>query len=157
MAAKSAATKEYDDIPGTFVFDAERSRQGYHLNMFCMSLMKAENRKSFKADEAKYLDQFPLTPDQREAILKRQYNRMLELGGNIYFTAKLGATDGHPFQHLAALMTGSTQQDYADLMLRGGRSVEGNRSRSGQFEKAKSGAGSGAKPKTVSKGKKRRG
>src|SRR5215216_6718374 len=146
---------DYDDIPGTFVFDAERSRQGYHLNMFCMSLMKEENRKAFKANEAAYLDKFQLTPEQREAILKRQYNRMLELGGNIYFTAKLGATDGHPFQHLAALMTGSTQQDYADLMLRGGRSVEGNRSRSGQFEPKK--AKSGAKSRTASKGKQRRG
>jgi len=159
--AKQKNEKDYDDIPGTYVFDAERSRQGYHLNMFCMSLMKAENRKAFKADEAKYLDQFPLTPDQREAILKRQYNRMLELGGNIYFTAKLGATDGHPFQHLAALMTGSTQQDYADLMLRGGRSVEGNRSRSGKFEKSKTSKTSKtskpSKPKAASKGKKRRG
>jgi protocatechuate 4,5-dioxygenase, alpha chain len=149
--AKQKIEKDYDDIPGTYVFDADRSREGYHLNMFCMSLMKAENRKAFKADEAKYLDQFPLTPAQREAVLKRQYNRMLELGGNIYFTAKLGATDGHPFQHLAALMTGSTQQDYADLMLRGGRSVEGNRSRSGKLEKKT------AKPKSASKGKKRRG
>src|SRR4051795_3950088 len=131
MAAKKAAEKDYDDIPGTYVFDADRSRQGYHLNMFCMSLMKAENRKAFKADEAKYLDQFRLTPEQREAILKRQYNRMLELGGNIYFTAKLGATDGHSFQHLAAVMTGNTQQAYADMMLHGGRSVENNRSRSG--------------------------
>src|SRR4051794_30493876 len=150
---------DYDDIPGTFVFDAERSRQGYNLNMFCMSLMKEENRKAFKANEAAYLDKFRLTPEQREAILKRQYNRMLELGGNIYFTAKLGATDGHSFQHLAALMTGSTQQDYADLMLRGGRSVEGNRSKSGQFEPktTKSGAKSGVKPKTASKGNKRRG
>ena len=93
-AAKEQATqKDYDDIPGTFVFDADRSRQGYHLNMFCMSLMKAENRKAFKANEADYLDRFPLTPEQREAILERNYNRMLELGGNIYFTAKLGATD----------------------------------------------------------------
>ena len=156
--AKQKNEKDYDDIPGTYVFDAERSRQGYHLNMFCMSLMKAENRKAFKADEAKYLDQFPLTPDQREAILKRQYNRMLELGGNIYFTAKLGATDGHPFQHLAALMTGSTQQDYADLMLRGGRTVEGNRSKSGKFEKSKSSQPNKAsKPKAASKGKKSRG
>ena len=127
--AKQKNEKDYDDIPGTYVFDADRSRQGYHLNMFCMSLMKAENRKAFKANEAEYLDRFPLTPQQRQAILERNYNRMLELGGNIYFTAKLGATDGHPFQHLAALMTGSTQQDYADLMLRGGRSVEGNRSK----------------------------
>jgi protocatechuate 4,5-dioxygenase, alpha chain len=132
-AAKGAdAEKEYDDIPGTFVFDADRSREGYHLNMFCMSLMKAENRKAFKANEANYLKRFPMTPEQRDAILKRDYNRMLELGGNIYFTAKLGATDGHSFQHMAAVMTGSTQEDYAKMMLAGGRSVEGNRSKSGR-------------------------
>ena len=134
--------QDYDDIPGTFVFDAERSRQGYGINMFCMSLMKAENREAFKANEAKYLgDRFPqLTQAQREAILKRQYNRMLELGGNIYFTAKLGATDGHSFQHLAALMTGMTQEDYAAMMLAGGRPVEGNRSKSGKDKRRKSGA-----------------
>jgi protocatechuate 4,5-dioxygenase, alpha chain len=131
-AKASASEKEYNDIPGTFVFDADRSRQGYHLNMFCMSLMKAENRKAFKENEASYLDRFALTPQQREAILKRDYNRMLELGGNIYFTAKLGATDGHSFQHMAAEMTGSTQEDYAKMMLAGGRSVEGNRSKSGR-------------------------
>ena len=148
------AQHDYDDIPGTFVFDAERSRQGYHINMFCMSLMKAENRKAFKENEEKYLDRFPLTPAQREAILKRDYNRMLELGGNIYFTAKLGATDGHSFQHLAAEMTGSTQQDYAAMMLSGGRSVEGNRSKSGA---AKRKAPSKAKSKARSKGSKRRG
>jgi protocatechuate 4,5-dioxygenase, alpha chain len=137
MPMTAAKEKEYDDIPGTFVFDADRSRQGYHLNMFCMSLMKEENRKAFKANEAEYLNRFPLTPQQREAILKRQYNRMLELGGNIYFTAKLGATDGHSFQHMAAVMTGSTQEDYAKMMLAGGRSVEGNRSRSGLETRAK--------------------
>ena len=165
--AKQKHAKDYDDIPGTYVFDADRSREGYHLNMFCMSLMKAENRKAFKDDESGYIDKnFPqLTSEQKEAILKRQYNRMLELGGNIYFTAKLGATDGHPFQHLAAVMTGSTQQDYANLMLRGGRSVEGNRSRSGKYAKAGSSIvkaakntakpKSKAKPKARSKGKKR--
>jgi protocatechuate 4,5-dioxygenase alpha chain len=132
------AQHDYDDIPGTFVFDAERSRQGYGINMFCMSLMKDENRKAFKANEAEYLKKFNLTPAQTDAILKRDYNRMLELGGNIYFTAKLGATDGHSFQHLAALMTGSSQQEYAAMMLAGGRSVEGNRSRSGKDKPAKS-------------------
>jgi protocatechuate 4,5-dioxygenase alpha chain len=124
--------RDYDDIPGTFVFDAERSRQGFGINMFCMSLLKDENRKAFKANEAEYLKKFNLTPEQTDAVLKRDYNRMLELGGNIYFTAKLGATDGHSFQHLAAVMTGSTQQDYAGMMLGGGRSVEGNRSRTGK-------------------------
>lgn len=126
---------DYDDIPGTYVFDQERSRQGYGINMFCMSLMAEENRKAFKADEAQYLKRFELTPEQTEAILKRDYNRMLELGGNIYFTAKLGATDGHSFRYLAAEMTGSTQDDYADMMLAGGRPVDGNRSRSGKFER----------------------
>lgn len=121
--------QDYDDIPGTFVFDAERSRQGYGINMFCMSLMKDENRKAFRANEAQYLKRFPLTPEQAEAILKRDYNRMLELGGNIYYTAKLGATDGHSFQHLAAVMTGMSQEDYAAMMLAGGRKVDGNRSK----------------------------
>ena len=123
---------DYDDIPGTFVFDAERSRQGFGINMFCMSLMKEDNRKAFKANEAEYLKTFKLTPDQTEAVLKRDYNRMLELGGNIYFTAKLGAADGHSFQHLAAVMTGNSQDDYAKMMLGGGRNVEGNRSRTGK-------------------------
>jgi protocatechuate 4,5-dioxygenase alpha chain len=124
-------SQPYDDIPGTQVFDAQASREGYWLNMFCMSLMQDANRKAFKADEAKYLDQrFPLvSPEQREAILKRQWNRMLELGGNIYYTSKLGATDGLSFQNLAALMTGSTQEQYAAMMLAGGRSPEGNRSK----------------------------
>jgi len=140
--------QDYDDIPGTFVFDAERSREGYGINMFCMSLMKEANRKAFKADEPEYLKRFPLTAEQREAILERDYNRMLELGGNIYFTAKLGATDGHSFQHLAAVMTGATQEDYAKMMLAGGRSVEGNRSKSGRDK---------PKAKTRSKARSRRG
>src|ERR1700674_610256 len=149
------AQHDYDDIPGTFVFDAERSRQGYGINMFCMSLMKDENRKAFKANEPEYLKKFNLTPEQIEAILKREYNRMLELGGNIYFTAKLGATDGHSFQHMAAVMTDSTQEDYAKMMLAGGRSVEGNRSKSGLDVRKKpaprkAAAKSSAKPGTKS-------
>jgi protocatechuate 4,5-dioxygenase alpha chain len=150
---------EYDDIPGTFVFDQERSRQGYGINMFCMSLMKDENRKAFKANEAEYLKKFNLTPEQTEAVLKRDYNRMLELGGNIYFTAKLGATDGHSFRHLAAVMTGSSQEDYADMMLAGGRSIEGNRSRSGRAPPsllaaaARKSAKAKAKPKAKIKSK----
>src|SRR5438045_2261784 len=137
-AERDKAGRDYDDIPGTIVFDAERSRQGYGINMFCMSLMKDDNRKAFKADERAYLKKFPLSPAQTDAILKRDYNRMLELGGNIYFTAKLGATDGHSFRHLAAVMTGSTQDDYAKMMLAGGRSVEGNRSKSGKKTAKKS-------------------
>jgi protocatechuate 4,5-dioxygenase, alpha chain len=150
MTPMPRAQHDYDDIPGTFVFDAERSRQGYGINMFCMSLMKDENRKAFKANEAEYLKKFPLTPEQATAILNREYNRLLELGGNIYFTAKLGATDGHSFRHLAATMTGASQEDYAKMMLGGGRSVEGNRSKSGRDKPApKSAKPKSAKPKAV--------
>src|SRR5689334_22248267 len=121
---------EYDDIPGTIVFDAEQSRQGYHLNMFCMSLMKAENRAAFKANEAEYLKKFPMTEAQRDAVLKRDWNEMIRLGGNIYFTGKLGATDGLSFQQLAAKMSAPNLDAYVDMMMKGGRSVEGNRSKS---------------------------
>jgi protocatechuate 4,5-dioxygenase alpha chain len=120
---------DYHDIPGTIVFDAVQSRLGYHLNMFCMSLMKDENRKAFKADEAGYLNRFPLTDAQRRAILTRDWNAMLAEGGNIYFTAKIAATDGLSFQQIAAKMTGSTQEEYAAMMLAGGRSPDGNRSK----------------------------
>ncbi len=125
-----ALPKEYDDLPGTVVFDADQARKGYHLNMFCMSLMKAENRAAFKKDERAYLDNWPMTEPQKQAILKRDWNEMLRLGGNIYFTAKLAATDGLSFQQIAAMMTGKTQQEYADMMLKGGRSPDGNRSKS---------------------------
>jgi protocatechuate 4,5-dioxygenase alpha chain len=125
-----ALPKEYDDLPGTVVFDADQARKGYHLNMFCMSLMKAENRAAFKTDERAYLDHWPMTEPQKQAVLKRDWNEMLQLGGNIYFTAKLAATDGLSFQQIAAMMTGKTQADYAEMMLKGGRPPEGNRSKS---------------------------
>ena len=122
--------KEYDDLPGTTVFDADKAREGYHLNMFCMSLMKPENRASFKADERAYLDKWPMTEAQKQAVLKRDWNEMLYLGGNIYFTAKLAATDGLSFQQIAAMMTGKTQPEYAEMMIKGGRPVAGTRSKS---------------------------
>jgi protocatechuate 4,5-dioxygenase, alpha chain len=159
MARTNRTTSEprdYDDIPGTFVFDAEKSRQGYGINMFCMSLMKEANRREFKANEVVYLKKYPLTQQQTGAILKRDYNRMLELGGNIYFTAKLGATDGHSFRHLAAVMTGSTQEDYAAMMLAGGRSIEGNRSKSGK-DKSGRAVKSKSKTKPVKKSRSKRG
>lgn len=124
--------RDYDDIPGTYVFDFERSYQGYHLNMFCMSLLKAENRKEFLADEKAYLEKFPMTPEQRQTVLKRDWLGMVKLGGNIYYTSKIGATLGKSFQYIAAEMSGVTQQEYADMMLKGGRSPVGNRSIAGK-------------------------
>ena len=119
--------KDYLDVPGTTIFDAEQSRIGYWLNQMCMSLMKAENRERFKADQRKYLDEWAMTEEQKQAVLDADLNRAIALGGNIYFLAKLGATHGKSFQQMAGSMTGMTEIEYRDMMIGGGRSVEGNR------------------------------
>lgn len=120
---------ELDDIPGTTVFTPERSRKGYHLNQFCMSLMKADNRAAFKADERAYLDGWGMSEAAKIAVMERDFNGMIAEGGNIYFLAKIFATDGQSFQWAAARMTGETQENYAKMMLAGGRSPEGQRSK----------------------------
>ena len=122
-----ALIKDYKDVPGTTIFDAEQSRLGYHLNQFCMSLMKADNRARFKANERAYLDEWPMTEAQKLAVLARDLNRCIALGGNIYFLAKIGATDGRSFQQMAGSMTGMTEEEYRHMMVSGGRSAEGNR------------------------------
>ncbi len=119
--------KPYLDVPGTTIFDTEQSRIGYHLNQFCMSLMKADNRTRFKANERAYLDEWPMTEDQKQSVLARDLNRAISLGGNIYFLAKIGATDGKSFQQMAGSMTGMTEEEYRNMMVSGGRSVSGNR------------------------------
>jgi protocatechuate 4,5-dioxygenase alpha chain len=119
--------KSYLDIPGTTIFDAEQSRKGYWLNQFCMSLMTADNRARFKADERAYLDEWPMSDAQKAAVLARDLNECMRLGGNIYFLAKIGATDGKSFQQMAGSMTGMTEAEYRDMMINGGRSIDGNR------------------------------
>ena len=119
--------KPYLDVPGTTIFDAEQSRRGYHLNQFCMSLMKAANRERFKANERVYLNEWPMTEEQKQGVLTRDLNRCMTAGGNIYFLAKSGATDGKSFQQMAGSMTGMTEDEYRNMMISGGRSVEGNR------------------------------
>ena len=125
----NAYLAEFEDIPGTRVFTTRRARQGYHLNQFAMSLMKPENRERWKADERAYLDDWPLTDEQKQAVLARDYNRMLDLGGNIYFLAKIFSTDGKSFLQAVSTMTGMSVEDYSAMMIAGGRSPDGLRSK----------------------------
>jgi protocatechuate 4,5-dioxygenase alpha chain len=113
--------KPYKNVPGTTIFDADQSRKGYWLNQFCMSLMKSENRERFKKDERAYLDEWAMSEEQKQAVLSRDMNRMIALGGNIYFLAKIGATDGKSFQQMAGSMTGMSEDDYRNMMVGGGR------------------------------------
>ena len=119
---------ELEDIPGTRVYTAERARKGYWINQFAMSLMKAENRQRWLADEKAYLADWPLSEEQSRAILDRDYNRLLDLGGNIYFLAKLFSTDGLSFVQAVSTMTGMTVEEYQAMMIAGGRSPDGLRS-----------------------------
>ncbi len=112
------------------MFDADRSREGYHLNQFCISLRLQSNRDKFSADEEAYLDAYPMSSQQREAVLKRDWNLLLELGGNIYYTSKLAANDGINFQNLAGIMTGMGRDKYREMMVEGGRPIDGNRYKS---------------------------
>ena len=124
---------EFDDIPGTRVFTAQRARKGYWLNQFAMSLMKEENRTRFLADEKAYLDEWDLTDAAKKAVLARDYNAMIDEGGTIYFLSKLFSTDKKSFQFAAGSMTGMTPEEYAEMMLKGGRSPDGVRSIKGKY------------------------
>lgn len=121
------APRDYDDIPGTYVFDGEHSRKGYALNMFCMSLNKEANRDAFRADPAGYLDQWNLTPAQRRAVEDRDWLGLLALGGNIYYTFKLAIFDGLTMQDVGGAMSGTTRDEFTRMMIDGGRPAEGNR------------------------------
>jgi protocatechuate 4,5-dioxygenase alpha chain len=119
---------EFEDIPGTRVYTTKRARQGYWLNQFCMSLMKADNRERWRADEKVYLEDWKMTDEQKQAVLDRDYNRMLDLGGNIYYLAKIFSTDGLSFVQAVSTMTGMSVDEYKAMMMAGGRSPEGVRS-----------------------------
>lgn len=122
-----AIDKPYLDIPGTTVFDGDKARIGFHLNQFCMSLMKEANREAFKADERAYLDQWPMSEDQKQALLKRDFTKLIELGGNIYYLIKVASTDGLSVAAAVSTMTDLSTEDYMAMMKSGGRSPEGNR------------------------------
>jgi len=119
--------KPYADVPGTTIFDADQASRGYHLNQFCMSLMKAENRARFKADERAYLDEWPMSEEQKQAMLARDYGRLIQLGGNIYFLAKVFSTDGQTYIQAVSTMTGMSVDEYRNMMMAGGRPIAGNR------------------------------
>ena len=126
--AGAHAARDYHDVPGTYVLDGEHCRRGYALNMFCMSLNEPANRDAFRADPGGYLGGYALTPEQRRAVLERDWVQMLRLGGNIYYTFKLAAFDGLDMQQLGGMMSGVSGEEFAQMMVGGGRPIEGNRS-----------------------------
>ena len=124
---------QLEDIPGTRIYTAARARQGYHINQCAMSLMKPHNRDEFRANERAYLDKWPLDEDAKQALLQRDYNTLLDMGGNVYFLAKLFSTDGISVAEGVSSMTDMNFEEYTAMMLGGGRRAEGNRSIKGGY------------------------
>jgi len=129
---KQQLRKAFEDIPGTRVFTPERCRMGYHLNQFCMSLNQEINRQAFRNDERAYLENYPMGEEQKQAVLNREWLRMLDLGGNIYYTFKIASCDSKSMQHVGGKMSGITEAEFREMMLSGGRSIIGNRSKEKQ-------------------------
>src|SRR5205814_7267577 len=96
---------QFSDIPGTTLFTTLSSRRAYQLHKFCQSLMKTHNRAQFKADEAAYLARFPMSPEQCQAVRDRDFNRLIALGGNVFFLFKISNTDGWSVQQAVATMS----------------------------------------------------
>jgi protocatechuate 4,5-dioxygenase, alpha chain len=119
--------KPYSNIPGTTVFDGDMARIGFHLNQFCMSLMQASNRDTFRQDERGYVDQWPMTEAQKKAVLARDFTQLIALGGNIYYLVKLSSSDGLSVAAAVSTMTNLSVEDYMEMMRNGGRSPDGNR------------------------------
>lgn len=124
---------DFSDIPGTYVFDGDKAILGRHLNRFCMSLMSPLNRTRFKSDQRAYLDEWSMSEAQKQAVIARDFEALLELGGNIFFVLKLAALDGRPTQSVAASFAGQSIEEYAAMMRSGGRRPEGLRSIAGGY------------------------
>lgn len=123
--------RDYKDIPGTIVFDLQTSIKGYELNKFCDTLNKEEARQKFLENEDAYMNEFPkLSEEMKEGIRKRDLNGLLDMGGNIYYLWKIAATLGLVMQEAGAMMNVPpiTTEEFKQMMLDGGRPIEGNRS-----------------------------
>ena len=121
--------EQFKDIPGTTIFTIELARQGFELNQFCMTLRDESNRQEFKANERAYVDKFNMSEDQKQAVLNRDFQRMLDLGGNVYFLSKIFATDGLSYVQAVSTMTDMSVDEYKEMMIEGGRNIEGWRSK----------------------------
>ena len=121
--------EQYKDIPGTTIFTIESAQKGFHLNQFCMSLRSEENRKRFLADNRAYLDEWEMTEEQKQAVIDRDFQKMLDLGGNVYFLSKIFASEGLSYVQAVSTMTDMTTEQYQEMMINGGRNIEGWRSK----------------------------
>jgi protocatechuate 4,5-dioxygenase, alpha chain len=106
------ATYRNTPIPGTSVFTGERSRQGYRINKFAMSLSDAANRAAFKADERAYMARFGLSEREMDLVARRDWKSLVAAGANIYVLIKVGGAVGQNLLQMGAQMRGETLDQF---------------------------------------------
>ncbi len=109
---------DYDDIPGTYVFDGKRSHEGYNLNKMAFSFNHEENRQEFSADMDAYCRKYNLSDEQRVAVLEGDFLKLLHLGGNIYYLAKLAIFHGLSVQDAGASFQGIKTEEFKAILQR---------------------------------------
>lgn len=107
-------------IPGNTFFDGKMSKLGYPLNKMCYSFNSAAAREAFKQDEEAYCDLFGLTSEQKQAVKNRDLLAMIQLGGSIYYLAKLAGILGLDVQDCGALQTGMSKQAFVQMLVAAG-------------------------------------
>jgi protocatechuate 4,5-dioxygenase alpha chain len=113
------------EIPGTVVFNGRQSRLGLPLNNLAIALNKKAEREQFAAEPEAFMSRFGLSDSQKDAVRSRDFLRMIELGGNIYFIYKIGMVDGLRVPDIVASIAGQTTEEFVEMMRNGGRDPRG--------------------------------
>ena len=115
---------DYEDIPGTYVFDGQRSHSAYAVNKMLFSFNHQENRDEFDRNPEAYAVKFGLPDEQRKALLDGDFLTLLRMGANIYFMAKLAVPRGVSVQDVGALFQGITTEEFKANLAKNGEGLE---------------------------------
>jgi protocatechuate 4,5-dioxygenase, alpha chain len=125
---------DYEDIPGTYVFDGKHAHPSYPINKLLFSFCDEASRDEFDRDPGAYCDKFGVAGQYKEFILKKDFLGMLRAGANIYYMAKMAIPRGVSVQDAGAAFQGiPTKEFQAKLLAKGEGLVEKLKARGGYW------------------------
>jgi protocatechuate 4,5-dioxygenase alpha chain len=124
---------DYEDIPGTYVFDGRHAHGAYPLNKLLFSFCDEANRAEFDADPAAYCDKYGVTGKYKELVLKKDFLGMLKAGANIYYMAKMAIPRGTSVQDCGAQFQGITTPEFQAKLTAKGEGLEQKLARRGGY------------------------
>lgn len=124
---------DYEEIPGTYVFDGKRSHSAYALNKMFYSFNHAENRSAYDQDPEAYALKFGVPEEQRKALLEGDFLGLLRLGANIYYMAKLAVPNGVSVQDVGAAFQGISTEEFKAKLAANGEGLESLLAQKGDY------------------------